>query len=274
LFGNWFWEEYPYLLPCLFSAVFCAFCFVITSLFLKETVTRLHPVQDGGEAHPDHTQEPVPPLRAILTGPVVLCVANYFWISFLDIALRALQPLFFATPISLGGLGMSPAMIGLCLGILGSLDAVAQGLFFAKILRRLGLKRLYLISLFCFIPLSATFPVINHFAWELGLSSTVWAFILLQFMFSCVADMSYGCVFLYITSSTQNPRALGTVHGIGQTTASFARAVGPAISTSLFSYTLQHNWLGGLGVYVVLVMLPLCGLPLTFRLPRQTWGPK
>jgi len=36
LFGNWFWEEYPYLLPCLFSAVFCAFCFVLTWLFLKE----------------------------------------------------------------------------------------------------------------------------------------------------------------------------------------------------------------------------------------------
>lgn len=36
LFGNWFWEEYPYLLPCLFSAAFCAFCFVITWLFLKE----------------------------------------------------------------------------------------------------------------------------------------------------------------------------------------------------------------------------------------------
>jgi len=36
LFGNWFWEEYPYLLPCLFSAVFCAFCFVLIWLFLKE----------------------------------------------------------------------------------------------------------------------------------------------------------------------------------------------------------------------------------------------
>jgi len=36
LFGNWFWEEYPYLLPCLFSAVFCSFCFALIWLFLKE----------------------------------------------------------------------------------------------------------------------------------------------------------------------------------------------------------------------------------------------
>lgn len=36
LFGNWFWEEYPYLLPCLFSTVFCTLCFVLTWVFLKE----------------------------------------------------------------------------------------------------------------------------------------------------------------------------------------------------------------------------------------------
>lgn len=149
-------------------------------------------VQDGGETHPDHTNESVPPLRAILTEPVVLSIANYLWLSFLDIALRALQPLFFATPVHLGGLGMSPATIGLCLGILGPLDAAVQGLFFAKILRRLGLKRLFLTSLFCFIPLAMTFPVINHFAREWGLSPGVWAFIVLQFMINCVTDMSYG----------------------------------------------------------------------------------
>ena len=36
LFGNWFWEEYPYLLPCLFAAAACAFCFIFIWIFLKE----------------------------------------------------------------------------------------------------------------------------------------------------------------------------------------------------------------------------------------------
>jgi len=36
LFRNWFWEKYPYLLPCLFSAVFCTLCVILTWLFLKE----------------------------------------------------------------------------------------------------------------------------------------------------------------------------------------------------------------------------------------------
>lgn len=80
-----------------------------------------------------------------------------------------------------------------------------------------------------------------------------------------------GCTFIYITSSVESPRALGSVHGIGQTTASLARALGPAMATSLFAYTLQNDWLGGLGVYVVLVALSLCSLPLAYKLPENAW---
>jgi hypothetical protein len=36
LFGNWVWEEYPYLLPCLFSAASCAVFFTFAWAFLKE----------------------------------------------------------------------------------------------------------------------------------------------------------------------------------------------------------------------------------------------
>jgi hypothetical protein len=122
----------------------------------------------------------------------VLTIADYLWLSFLDIVIRALQPLFFATPIRLGGLGMSPTMIGLYLGILGPLDAAVQELFFAKIFRHLGLKKLFITNLFYLVPLAATFPVINHFAQEWGLSLAIWTFIVLQFMINCVTDMSYG----------------------------------------------------------------------------------
>lgn len=150
------------------------------------------PSQDGGEIHPDHVHEPVPPLRAILTEPVVLSIINYLLLAFIDMALRALQPLFFATPIRLGGLGMSPPKIGLCLGIFGLLDGIMQGLFFAKVMRRVGLKRLFFTALFCFIPLFAAFPVINHLAREWGRSPIVWALVVFQLMINCVTDMAFG----------------------------------------------------------------------------------
>ena len=76
---------------------------------------------------------------------------------------------------------------------------------------------------------------------------------------------------MYMTSSADNPRALGSVNGIAQTAASLARAVGPAISTTLFAYTLQNDWLGGLGIYVVFVTISLCVFPLAYKLPEEGW---
>ena len=153
---------------------------------------RHHPVQDRGEGHPVHASESVPPLKAILTEPVALSIATYLWATLLDIAIRALQPLFFATPVHLGGLGISPASIGLCLGIFGLFNGAVQGLFFANILRRLGLKKLFITSLLSFVPIAAIFPLINHLARERGLSPAVWALVMLQFAFNCVTDMAFG----------------------------------------------------------------------------------
>ena len=148
----------------------------------------------------------------MLTKPVVLSIANYLWLAFIDIALRALHPLFFATPIRLGGLGMSPATIGLCLGIFGLLDGTVQGLFFPKVLRWVGLRRLFLTSMFSFIPLFALFPVINHFAREWGLSPAVWALVVLQLMINCITEMSFGRCSLTLlnvsTSFTLSPSRL------------------------------------------------------------------
>ena len=154
-------------------------------------------LQDG-EVHLD---EPVPPLRAVLTKPVALSIANFVWLSFVDISFRALQPLVFATPIHLGGLGISPTSIGLCLGTFGLLDGIAQGLFFPRVLRRVGLKRLFLTGLFGFIPMFAVFPVINHFAREWGLSPAVWTLVAFQLLINCVVDMCYGR-FLSLDAST------------------------------------------------------------------------
>lgn len=146
--------------------------------------------------------DPVPPLSAVLTEPVVVTIANYLWLAFLDIAFRALQPLFFATPVRLGGLGMSPAQIGLCLGIFGILDGTVQALFFARAVRWVGLKKLFLTSLSCFVPIFTLFPIINHFALEGGLSPTVWALVVFQLAINCVSEMAFGKCSLPIVSAS------------------------------------------------------------------------
>ena len=60
---------------------------------------------------------------------------------------------------------------------------------------------------------------------------------------------------MFITASAPTKNVLGAINGLGQTTVSMARAVGPALATSLFAFSKEHNVLGGNAVYVVLIML-------------------
>ena len=153
---------------------------------------KLHPVEDGRKAYQGRSCEPVPPLKDILTEPVVLSVVNNSWFAFIDMAYAALQPLFYATPTRLGGLGMSPPTIGMLLGGFGLLNGIAQGVFFAKVVRRLGLKRVFLISLFCHVPLFVMFPIISHLVREQGLSPVVWTLVVSQLVISCATNMANG----------------------------------------------------------------------------------
>jgi hypothetical protein len=46
------------------------------------------------------------------------------------------------------------------------------------------------------------------------------------------------------------------------------------MAASLFAYTLQNDWLGGLGVYVVLIAMSSCIFPLAYKLPEEAWEHK
>ena len=72
---------------------------------------------------------------------------------------------------------------------------------------------------------------------------------------------------MYITAAAPNRRCLGALNGVAQTTASVVRAVGPAASTSLFAYSIHNNFMGGYGVYIVLVLATIATMPLGAMLP-------
>ena len=81
-----------------------------------------------------------------------------------------------------------------------------------------------------------------------------------------------GCIFIYVTESAPNRRSLGATNGLAQTTVSTARAIGPLLSTSLFSYSIRHNILGGYGVYFILTGISFFALLLAAQLPEKTWA--
>lgn len=280
LFAGQFWAKYPYFLPCGIAAsvVFVSFMLVF---FLEETLAtkrkRNIPSDTTGDQpleeyrsndSPSENMANVP-LRSLLTRSIIIPLANQTFLSFLDISMFALMPLFYSTPTYLGGLGFAPPAIGSWLALFGVLDGLFQGLFFAKVVDRLGLKRTFYISTSCFIPIMIMFPVMSWLVFSRGVDYMVTNVLLCQLLLIVMWDMSLASIFMFVTASAPTKNVLGAVNGMGQMTASIAHAIGPMFATSIFAYSKDHNILSGHAVYVVLCIPAVGMLWLASYLPEE-----
>jgi len=96
------------------------------------------------------------------------------------------QPLFFSTPIELGGLGMmSPSTIGKILSIYGILNGTFQILLFAKIHDLWGSEKVFRVGIASVFPAVAVFPVMSYLVKTPGLTFTVCFVIIFQMVHGC-----------------------------------------------------------------------------------------
>lgn len=127
--------------------------------------------------------------------PVIISVSNYVVLAFLNIAVNALLPLFFAMPVEIGGLGLTPLTIGYTMGAYGASTGLFQALFFAKIIRRFGEKRIFVGGMMVFAPIFVLFPVMSICARRSGVTIVVWFLIMLVLALMSFMDMAYGTFF-------------------------------------------------------------------------------
>jgi hypothetical protein len=127
-----------------------------------------------------------------MTRRVGLAVVNYGTLSLVEISYRAIQPLFFSTPVNRGGLGLAPPAIGKILACFGILNSVFQFACFARAHARWGTKRVFVGGLLCAIPVYMLFPVMNALARAYGVGWVVYLAVALQVIFACGLSSSYG----------------------------------------------------------------------------------
>ncbi|KIJ65572.1 hypothetical protein HYDPIDRAFT_187328 [Hydnomerulius pinastri MD-312] len=264
LFSGSFWKHYPYFLPCAVAATLVAVTALILLFFLEETLAtkRKHKhIPQHGSVQPDpESSIPSPktlvPLRELLIPSIMYPVACYAGLGFLDISVKALLPLFFSTPTAYGGLGLSPSSIGVWLGMMGLVDGTFQALFFAKLVDWMGPKRLFCNAIVCYIPVMLMFPAMS---WLVQFRGSVdnWIYFCLasQLVLMVFWDVAFGCVFMFITASAPSKNTLGSINGMGQTLASIARAIGPALATSIYAFSKEYNLLGGNAAFIFLILL-------------------
>jgi len=287
LFGdNEFLKKYPYFLPCAVPATFSAIAWLVTFMYLKETVqaptlslphlfrskkqslSAASDINDVTIEIPDN-EKPVA-FRQLLNRRVLIAAGNYATLSLVDITFRAVQPLFFSTPIELGGLGLEPSAIGNILSVFGLLNGLLQIFFFAKIHDYWGSKKTFIVGIASTLPIFVCFPILTYLVKSNGsVTPLAWVIVGVQIIFSLAISFSYGAIFIYISAASPNRASLGATNGLCQMSVSVCRAIGPAASNSLFSLSLRHQYLGGFLVYYVLLGVAGLSLVTATMLPRK-----
>ncbi|KAF8875781.1 major facilitator superfamily domain-containing protein [Infundibulicybe gibba] len=256
VFGGQFWQDYPYFLPCLAASNFICASFIIALLFLKETVPKR--IKDRRRLSP--------------APEIIISVSNSMALAFLEIMLNALLPLFFAMPIHIGGLGFKPHTIGYVMGLYGVSNGVFQILFFPRIVRHFGERHTFLGGIVSFMPIFLLFPAMSSVAQRFGVNLVVWLIIVTLLSLMVFVEMAFGLLhFLVRDGVIPSKRYLGATNGLSQMGVSLARAVGPALATSLFSFSVERNMLGGYAVYVILFCISCLAIFLAVLLPENMW---
>ncbi|KAJ7690065.1 major facilitator superfamily domain-containing protein [Mycena rosella] len=278
-------REFPYLLPCATAGAlaFCAFVFGVFGL--KETLpsaiayqkksqrgTEIEPLLSDSSVAPEGepSTDAVPPLRALFVRPVLIALLNHGLLCFCQMSYDVLIPLVYATPIELGGLGLSPLYIGRIMGLSGFLNIFLQLFISAKAIRRFGPRKIFITAFCCISLCFLAYPFLNLFARRAGkVDAATICVIVFQMVSSFIIFPTFACTQIFIVDSAPTPNSLGGVNGLAQMVASTLRSVAPSVAASLFATSVSHHLLGGNFVFFLLCGFSLCGLRASLLLPTK-----
>ncbi|KAJ7841404.1 major facilitator superfamily multidrug-resistance, DHA1 sub-family [Mycena olivaceomarginata] len=274
-------REHPYLLPCVVSGSIALLAFGIAFAGLKESLPSIVARRRKNTAAaaetdpllptaPHDSQNAPPPIRDLLIRPVFIALANHGLLCFCHMGNEALVPLFFATPISLGGLGLRPQDIGLILSICGICNALIQAFFGGWVIRRFGPRRVFIAGFCTLVIQFAMYPLIGFLVRRAGRVDAV-AGIALAFQLSgtFVLYFSFAATLLFTMDAAPSRASLGSVNGLAQMVGTVFRSLAPSFSSSLFALSAEYHLAGGNLVYIVLGVATLGAVRCSLLLPRK-----
>ncbi|KAG2106598.1 major facilitator superfamily domain-containing protein [Suillus discolor] len=285
-------QIYPYLLPCAVPAIFALVAWLVAYFCFKESVSTTTPLwklTKGRLLRPSYAKpcppsrnalavcevadsEGVPskplPLYALLTPKVLTVTASYVTMTLLYMGFSSVLPVFYSTPIELGGLSLDPPKIGAILAVSGVAHGIFQLLFYSRLHNRFGARAIHVTGVVSGIPIIILFPVTNALARVYGLGLAVWLSVGVQLSLVTSLIMCYPCLALFIRAAAPNRASLGATNGIVQLVVAGAKIVAPASAASVFSYSMQggHNaW----SIYYYLMAFAFLAVGTSLLLPHD-----
>ncbi|KAJ1666268.1 hypothetical protein EV178_002379 [Coemansia sp. RSA 1646] len=281
LFGNSIlFREYPYLLPCLVGSISSIFGLVVGFFQLEETLepkpraintstangpasetTPLISEAQSEEGTSQTAQKAEPRSKwDILTPTVIRVLITSTIMCFATTMHSQLYPIFMATSVADGGLGMDAQGIGYTFTICGLLVVYLQLAFYPKLERRYGALACYRRGLWLLAIFSITFPLLSVFAKHMGDSvehllgfgitklispelCLFWVLLVVQLYIRTFGDiLAFTSVNLLVANIAPRKTSLGFMNGLQQQAASITYILGPLVSGYLWSWSIKHSF--------------------------------
>ncbi|KAF2964578.1 hypothetical protein GQX73_g8993 [Xylaria multiplex] len=209
------------------------------------------------------------PFRRILTRNVSFTLVSHFFLALHVGTFNSLWFVFLSTPVYnpadpdppgfkphlpfrfTGGLGLQPRSVGLAMAFLGVIGILLQLFLYPRLSARLGTLRSWRTFLFFFpvtyliLPFLSVVPSSTEPpSQKTGLA--IWAAIGgVLFIQVSARTFALPAQTILVNNCTPHPSVLGTVHGLGQSTSSLARTIGPVAGGWLYGLGLSHGVVGG-----------------------------
>ncbi|KAI1258643.1 MFS general substrate transporter [Xylariaceae sp. FL1019] len=224
------------------------------------------------------------PFKQIFTRNVIFTLISCFFLHFHVGTFNSLWFVFLSTPVYdpskstgikprlpfqfTGGLGMPPRSVGLAMAVLGVIGILMQLFLYPRLSARLGTLRSLRTFLLFFPVTYLLLPYLSVVPSTTPPPSQKTGVLIWIAVTTVLLGQTTGRTFalpattILINNCTPHPSVLGTVHGIGQSTSSFARTLGPTLGGFLYGQGLSHGVVGS--VFWVLAGVAAVGVLFSF----------
>ncbi|KAJ5690801.1 hypothetical protein N7462_005193 [Penicillium macrosclerotiorum] len=264
-----FFENYPYALSSIVIGLVGATAAISSAFFVEETLKKKSKKpttpRDDSEVASDtlSLDEDLSTWQLLKAPGVATVLYTYGHIMMLAFAYTAIIPVFWFTPVSLGGYGFTPMQISLMMGLNGASQAAWLLLIFPPLQQKIGTKGVIRLCAFAY-PIFFLACPFGNILLRMGTEESARAFwVILPVMLAvgCGVSMSFTAIQLAINDVSPSPRVLGTLNALALTGVSALRAFCPALFTTLFALGARSQLAGAmLFGFLCLCWLPGCRL--------------
>ncbi|KXN64879.1 MFS general substrate transporter [Conidiobolus coronatus NRRL 28638] len=275
-FDTPFWNTYPYFLPCLAAGSINVLAAILSFYYLGETLIRL-PINRSDSESSINSSDSSSNTPLNYENRQNRTVSNDSKMVMIGFALMALSSVMFnqllvlwtATDITKGGLSFGPQDLAKAMSVTGFTILIVQLMYYPKLQQWLGTLKLYRSVFPIFMTVCILIPMVNLVA-KYANNTLTWVSIIIMLILRAACNtIANTSVNILLVESAEGSGNLGKLNGFSQTLSGLSRSIAPALTGTIYSYSLSHQFPYPFDyhlVWYILALLCVCNYYYSFNI--------